>query len=73
MALLKRIAVLIHLLVMRIKHLFEHWSMLGGQTFQLVANQILYVWHIYVEYVRNRPFWCNDITRDGNGDFPIGE
>jgi hypothetical protein len=36
--------------------------MLGGQTFQLVANQMLYAWHIYVEYFRNRTFWCNDIT-----------
>ena len=37
--------------------------MLGGQTFQLVANQMLDTWHIYVENGRNGPFWCNDVTR----------
>jgi hypothetical protein len=62
MALLKRSTVLINLIVMRIKHWFEHGAMMGGQTIQLVANQMFYVWHIYVEYFRNRSFWSNDIT-----------
>jgi hypothetical protein len=32
------------------------------QTFQLVVNQMLDTWHIYVENGRNGPFWCNDVT-----------
>jgi hypothetical protein len=41
----------------------KHWTLLGGQTLQLVANQILDTWHINVENGRNRPFRSNDVAR----------
>jgi hypothetical protein len=62
MDLFKRSAVLVNLLVMRIKQWLKHWIMLGGQAIKLVGNQVFDAWDVYIEYLGHWPFWSSNIT-----------
>jgi hypothetical protein len=62
MALFKRSAVLVNLLVMRIKQWLKHWMMLGGQANKLVGNEVFDAWDVYIEYLGHWSFWSSNIT-----------